>query len=72
MAVQLILVQFVEVRILVGQQVTLSKAEGIFLSGSVESLLSGADGRKNTIRRKPDEVTWVMQSAAGSRGHRET
>jgi hypothetical protein len=51
MAVQLILVQFVEVRILVGQQVTLSSAEGVFLSGSEASSLAKADGQKNTIRR---------------------
>lgn len=54
-----------------GQQVTLSKAEGIFLHGSVASLLAKADGRKNTIRRQPDEVTWVMDRGVISEGRDE-
>jgi hypothetical protein len=50
----------------VGQQVTPRFARGIFLPGSGASLLARADGRKNTIRRQPDEVTWVMQMRDGS------
>jgi hypothetical protein len=56
-----------ELRIQVGQQVALSFAEGIFLPGSgASSLLAKADGRKNTIRRQPNEATWVMQMRGGS------
>jgi hypothetical protein len=51
MVVRQILVLFVEVRILVGQQVTPRIARGIFLPGSEASLLAKADGQKNTIRR---------------------
>ena len=51
MVVRQILVLFVLVRIQVGQRITLSFAEGIFLSGSEASLLAIADGKKNTIRR---------------------
>ena len=44
-----------------GQQVTPRFTRGIFLPGIGENLFYKADGRKNTIRRQPDEVTWVMQ-----------
>jgi hypothetical protein len=50
MAVQLILVQFVEVRILVGQQRTPRIARGFVLSGSEASLLAGADGKTKPAR----------------------
>jgi hypothetical protein len=69
MVVRQFLVLFVLVRIQVGQQVTPRFARGIFLAGSEASSLARADGRKNTVRRQPDEVTWVMQSGANpSRG----
>ena len=49
MAVQLILVQFVEVRILVGQQRPLAIAGGFVFFGSVESWLTKADGKDKTV-----------------------
>ena len=66
MAVQLILVQFVEVRILVGQRVAPRDSEG-FCFFWTRAELARASGQENKTRTaKPGAVTWVMQSADGS------
>ena len=61
MAVQLILVQFVEVRILVGQQVTRDVCRGFCFCGNEPSLLERVDAETKLARPQPGVVTWVMQ-----------